>query len=978
WAIFEQPVSWKPEPAKVGEIIREASLFEETFALNPAVTLVTLGVSLDWQLPPDSDLYSRAIATGDRLHSLWFEWTDSENETLRANHSNIANAATYALYAFLGYDEEKLTLWRNAYSSLFGEDPSQPPKTVFFQQVQATSLTPFLARPFVHPAESFYTVNSFFDHQYPRYANEGEAHSDSLYRFDGQQFNNAAFAPCILQVSCYSGHDGYDYNTPLGEPILAASGGKVTDISQRTGTVVISHDNGLLTIYRHLDTIDVKKGVQVAQGDQIGTAGSRATGGVHLHFELQYPDNVEKNIDPFGWWSADPDPWSEYPNIGQVSAWLWKGDEAGDGYLTVDNRETQAQLFLSPAATPPEPPSIGWHRLDTGYQNESWYTFMHTNVTTYTYWALWGTYLDQPGEYIVQAYWPSDPNPDDEWQPASNARYTLHFYESGNLRTETLYGNQTLNANEFTPLCKVPYQQSGCPEEQIARFRFEQGASVLILTNQATYDSSQHQRMLFFDAVRWAPAPPPTPTPTSTPTSTPTPTATPTLPPAPGARGFYPNGITASYYNDQDDGRWYIGGPITWQTFTNFVVSRLESFIAFNTGTSSPATGVNGTFWSARWTGQLAVPQSGNYVFYFDDLDDGARLYLDGNLLLESWLVQGAHDYQSGPIFLNAGLHDIVVEYAQGPAVGGSFYLSWSSPFFTKELIGPAGGQSPTPTPTPTASCPCIFTCGPSARSLTLSSGVETTPTPSALRALSQAVDLVELLYRLRDEVLAQTSEGQHYITTYYAHSPEIATILLSDSALYEQGFAVLDSFVPALQALVDGEGEEVVITAQQVEAVRDFLNRLMAQSSPALAETIRTEQARRPLERIIGMNAAEAWAYLNGYHLTWRPPLNTADPYLAQSGRTIPVEFSLADFQSNFVVDESVTLQLLDDAGKLIIGPIGLGNTPVEGIVVQGKKYHYDLQTTDLKPGLYTLQVVYNAVVPGEPAVWTIQIKAK
>lgn len=91
---------------------------------------------------------------------------------------------------------------------------------------------------------------------------------------------------------------------------------------------------------------------------------------------------------------------------------------------------------------------------------------MHTNVTTYTYWALWGTYLDQPGEYIVQAYWPGDPNPDDEWQPASNARYTLHFYENGNLRTETLYGNQTLNANEFTTLCKVPYQQSGCPEEQ--------------------------------------------------------------------------------------------------------------------------------------------------------------------------------------------------------------------------------------------------------------------------------------------------------------------------------------------------------------------------------------------------------------------------------------------------------------------------------------------------------------------------------
>lgn len=464
----------------------------------------------------------------------------------------------------------------------------------------------------------------------------------------------------------------------------------------------------------------------------------------------------------------------------------------------------------------------------------------------------------------------------------------------------------------------------------------------------------------------------------ATPTPTPTFTTTPTLTPLPGGRGFYPNGIMASYYNDQDDRRWYIGGPITWPTFTNFVVSRLESLIAFNTGTSSPAPGVNGTFWSARWIGQLAIPQSENYVFYFDDLDDGARLYLDGNLVLESWLVQGAHDYQTEPIFLDAGLHDIVVEYAQGPAVGGGFYLSWSSPFFAKELIGPASGHPPTPTPTPTPSCPCIFTCGPSARSLALRSNVGATPTPSVLRALSQAIDLVELLYRLRDEVLAQTPEGQHYIATYYAHSPEIAAILLSDSALYEQGFAVIDSFVPVLQALVDGKGEGVVITAQQVEAVQDFLNALLAQSSPALAETIHAEQARRPLERVIGMNAAEAWAYLNGYHLTWRPPLSTANPYIAQRGRTIPVEFSLTDFQGNFVVDESVTLQLLDGAGNIVIGPIGLGNTPVKGIVVQGKKYHYDLQTTDLTPGLYTLQVFYNTAVPGEPAVWAIQIKVK
>jgi len=58
WANFTQSVQWSSEPAKVGEIVSEAS-FDEKFALNPAVTLTTLGTSLDWQIPPDGDLFAQ-------------------------------------------------------------------------------------------------------------------------------------------------------------------------------------------------------------------------------------------------------------------------------------------------------------------------------------------------------------------------------------------------------------------------------------------------------------------------------------------------------------------------------------------------------------------------------------------------------------------------------------------------------------------------------------------------------------------------------------------------------------------------------------------------------------------------------------------------------------------------------------------------------------------------------------------------------
>lgn len=154
-------------------------------------------------------------------------------------------------------------------------------------------------------------------------------------------------------------------------------------------------------------------------------------------------------------------------------------------------------------------------------------------------------------------------------------------------------------------------------------------------------------------------------------------------------RGFCPETLEAFYYNDVP-APYEIGGPITWETFTSFVLRRKEPCIAFETNTNPPAPGVNGTFWSARWEGLLLVPKSEEYVFYFDRLDDGARLYLDDSETpeLESWLVQGPHDYSSVPIYLNAGLHKVKLEYAQGPAWQAGLFLGWEfSSIFSKEVL---------------------------------------------------------------------------------------------------------------------------------------------------------------------------------------------------------------------------------------------------------------------------------------------------
>lgn len=118
WANYEQTVTWNTEPVKLGEIILSAS-FQEQFAINSAVTLVTLGESLDWQLPLGEDLYSKSLSISERLFLYAFEWSKPENEEIRKSYPEVTNAATYAIYIFFNNDREKIQQWCYSYQKLF-------------------------------------------------------------------------------------------------------------------------------------------------------------------------------------------------------------------------------------------------------------------------------------------------------------------------------------------------------------------------------------------------------------------------------------------------------------------------------------------------------------------------------------------------------------------------------------------------------------------------------------------------------------------------------------------------------------------------------------------------------------------------------------------------------------------------------------------------------------------------------------------
>jgi len=87
-------------------------------------------------------------------------------------------------------------------------------------------------------------------------------------------------------------HTGLDIGAPRGTIIKAAAAGTVTFSGNRGNGygnyVIISHGNGVETLYGHCHTLNVSAGQTVAQGETIATVGNtgRSTGN-HLHLEIR-------------------------------------------------------------------------------------------------------------------------------------------------------------------------------------------------------------------------------------------------------------------------------------------------------------------------------------------------------------------------------------------------------------------------------------------------------------------------------------------------------------------------------------------------------------------------------------------------------------------------------------------------------------------------------------------------------------------
>lgn len=125
-------------------------------------------------------------------------------------------------------------------------------------------------------------------------------------------------------------------------------------------------------------------------------------------------------------------------------------------------------------------------------------------------------------------------------------------------------------------------------------------------------------------------------------------------------------------------------------------LSLIDSVVNNNWGSSSPKPSITADNFAVRWQGSILAPDSGNYIFSTVS-DDGVRLWVDDQLVIDNWTRHSPKLNNSTNISLTAGeRYNIRMEYFENTG-GAVAQLLWTKPSGGGRVVIPSTALFPCP-----------------------------------------------------------------------------------------------------------------------------------------------------------------------------------------------------------------------------------------------------------------------------------------
>ncbi len=134
------------------------------------------------------------------------------------------------------------------------------------------------------------------------------------------------------------------------------------------------------------------------------------------------------------------------------------------------------------------------------------------------------------------------------------------------------------------------------------------------------------------------------------------------------------SGVRGEYFDDLE--------------FTGTKLTRIDSTIDFDWMGGSPDPSMDADFFSIRWTGYVQPLYSESYTFIVL-VDDGVRLWIDDQLVIDQWIDQAPTEHRGAINLLGGKYYRLKMEFYERGG-GAVARLGWSSASQTEQSISAA------------------------------------------------------------------------------------------------------------------------------------------------------------------------------------------------------------------------------------------------------------------------------------------------